>query len=346
MSGLPWGRFELRPAPTRKHAGPDPHDDRTPLPYAARTHVTERSPPSKTKEHLRAEEERDDAQARSERAEAGELRERVARADADARADVAEGRVARAEERLAIAEAGELRERSARADADARTLARDEMLAAVSHDLKTPLNAVLLSAAAILSRVPVDSSLADFARKIRRSAERMDKLLRDLIDTATLDAEAVRLSLCSCDVDALARQIVDDHHLSAIERRVELRYTPSEMPALALGDESRLAQVFDNLVSNAVKFTHAGGRVVVSVARIDRVVRFEVEDTGPGLTADELKHIFERRWQADAHSKIGSGLGLFIARGLVQAHGGRIVAQSVVGRGTTFRVDLVAEPFG
>lgn len=237
-----------------------------------------------------------------------------------------------------MAVAGERRERAAREHAEAITLARDEMLAAVSHDLKSPLQTIKL-ASDLLAR-DLDASQLGLLGKIRRATARLEKLAGDLIDTSTLDAGALRLTLVPCDLGEMAQATIGDHELSADQKGVHLRCEDCPAGLVTEGDAGRLAQILDNLVSNAVKFTPTGGRVDVSVGGDASTVFFCVRDTGPGLRPDELANVFKRRWQAESSAKVGSGLGLFIARGLVEAHGGRIIAESRVGRGTTFRVEL------
>ncbi len=242
-------------------------------------------------------------------------------------------------------------EREARAAAEAAVNARDEVLRIVAHDIGNSLSAVKIHAMVLERTLPADGQAE--ARKrteaIRNLTQQMDRLRQDLLDVAAI--EAGRLSFEPHET--ALREVVDDV-LGTVAGQagekgltLEAEVSP-DLPAV-WADRERLHQVLGNLVGNAVKFTPAGGRVSVT-ARLDPTageeghpgVRVAVEDTGPGISAEHLPHVFDRFWQARSTRRAGAGLGLAIARGVVEAHGGRIWAASEPGQGTTFEFTLPA----
>jgi signal transduction histidine kinase len=219
--------------------------------------------------------------------------------------------------------------------------AREELLAIVSHDLRNPLGAIV-TAAGGLAR---NAETADPARikraadLILRSAERMERLIGDLLDFAKL--EGGQLSVEKKPVSA--EEIVEDcvELFTPIASEKGLRLAAESAPDIVVNcDRERILQVIANLMSNAIKFTEKG-TISLTVKSTDRGVVFTIGDTGPGIPADQLEHIWERYWQAGAKKRGGGiGLGLFIAKGLVEANGGRIWAESEVGVGTKFHFTL------
>lgn len=234
-------------------------------------------------------------------------------------------------------------EQEARAAAEAAVNARDEVLRIVAHDIGNSLSAVKIHAM-VLERTLPDGEAQAEARKrteaIRDLTQQMDRLRQDLLDVAAI--EAGRLSFEPHET-ALA-EVVDDvlgtvagmagEKALAVESSVS-----AELPAV-WADRERLHQVLSNLVGNAVKFTPAEGHIRVRAVREGDEVRVAVEDTGPGIPMEHLEHVFDRFWQARSTRRAGAGLGLAIARGVVEAHGGRIQARSEVGKGTTFEFTL------
>jgi signal transduction histidine kinase len=242
-------------------------------------------------------------------------------------------------------------EREARAAAEAAVNARDEVLRIVAHDIGNSLSAVKIHAMVLERTLPADGQAE--ARKrteaIRNLTQQMDRLRQDLLDVAAI--EAGRLSFEPHET--ALHEVVDDVLRTVAGQAGEKGLTlkadvPDDLPAV-WADRERLHQVLGNLVGNAVKFTPAGGRVSVT-ARLDPTageeghpgVRVAVEDTGPGISAEHLPHVFDRFWQARSTRRAGAGLGLAIARGVVEAHGGRIWAASEPGQGTTFEFTLPA----
>lgn len=214
---------------------------------------------------------------------------------------------------------------------------RDEVLAIVAHDLRAPLNAVQSSAAFL-----TDVELAEPERRrlldvIRRAASSMNRLIEDLLDVSRMESGAFTVELRELDVAALAGEVCEQFRLQATEggRSLECKVEHAVPPVR--GDRDRLSQVLENLISNALRFTPAGGSVTVRVTRqgSDSVV-CSVSDTGVGIPPEELPHLFERFWQARRYRRGGAGLGLAIARGVVEAHGSALAVESEPGRGSVF----------
>jgi PAS domain S-box-containing protein len=222
--------------------------------------------------------------------------------------------------------------------------ARDEVLAVVSHDLKNPLATIMMSADFMLDVVP-DVPEREQERKqfavIRRAADRANRLIRDLLDAARIDEGKLALRPRSADPAGLIQETVEIFLPQAAHKEVRLENAaPDRLPPVCV-DRDRTLQVLTNLVGNAVKFTPPGGRVVVSAeSDAGGRVRFTVADTGPGMTPEEQGHLFDRYWQAARTAELGTGLGLVIAKGIVEAHGGRIWAESEEGKGSTFYFTL------
>ncbi|KIG14390.1 Sensory box histidine kinase [Enhygromyxa salina] len=211
--------------------------------------------------------------------------------------------------------------------------ARDEVLGIVAHDLRNPLNIVLLHSE-ILRRRGAEAPKSLVA--IRRAALRMSRLIGDMLDVTALEAGSLAVERDEVPVRSLLDEAIDTESDAAARAQLQLRIeAPEQTPAL-LADRDRLLQVFDNLIGNAIKFTPAGGEVVVGAQHQDQMVQFSVSDTGAGIPPDELAHVFDRFWQAKKTDSRGAGLGLPIVKGIVEAHGGMIWVQSEPGCGTTF----------
>jgi len=214
--------------------------------------------------------------------------------------------------------------------------ARSEILAMVSHDLRAPLHNVLLCSEVIA----VDAggrAASTAAASIKRSALGMSRLIADLSDVSEIKAGRLQIERRACEVRALLEDVRTTFAQDATARGIELEIDcPPDAGDIA-ADAGRLAQVLINLVGNAVKFTPAGGTVTVGATPLAAEVRFEVRDTGAGIAQDELPHVFERFWRATGSAtKPGRGLGLYIAKKLVEAHGGRISVQRGDRTGTIF----------
>lgn len=225
------------------------------------------------------------------------------------------------------------------------TRAREDLMAVVSHDLRTPLHAISLRAERLLRFQGTDAearaAMTATGTAILRAARRMERLLSDLLDIERIDRNVLQLDRVALSARSLVLESAELLEPAARERRLTLRTDADAVAATSVTcDRERLLQVFTNLLSNAIKFSPEGGEVVLRARLQGEHVRFEVADAGPGIAPEQLERIFERYWQARdcdrARSRAGLGLGLAIAKGLVEAHGGRIGVQSRLGRGTTF----------
>ncbi|HEX5657458.1 MAG TPA: ATP-binding protein [Polyangiales bacterium] len=231
------------------------------------------------------------------------------------------------------------------AHAERATRLRDETLAVVSHDLRTPLGAISSAAETLESFVaahPNQDAIRKRVDVIRRAVERMSALLLDLLDVASLEAGTLSLHPQAHPTESVLQALREMFEGQASERGVRFVCDAEQALPPVHCDRDRLLQALGNLVTNAIKFTPAGGQVRVGV-RFDereRALQFHVQDTGPGIAADAREHIFERHWHAQQTQRQGHGLGLAIAKGIVDRHGGRLGVQSTLGAGSTFTVTL------
>lgn len=254
------------------------------------------------------------------------------------------------EEDLGLAE--ELARRAALAVDNARLYraaqeaisAREDVMRIVSHDIGNPLSAVFVATRVLrrfLEAEEVDrAAVASHVDGIRQSAEQVQRLIDDLLDVERIGAGRLRLEIEPVPAGTLVRDAVAFFGPTAAEQGVALIATGSELAARVAIDPDRIAQVLANLVTNALKHTAAGGRITVSTATRGGHVEFAVADTGTGVDPAELPFVFERFWQGRGALGRGAGLGLPIARGIVEAHGGTISAESAPGVGSVFRFVL------
>jgi protein-histidine pros-kinase len=248
------------------------------------------------------------------------------------------------ETRLAVATVRDITERL-RLEAEADRL-RDELLATVTHELRTPLTSII-GYAELLDELEHDtlSPLGrDMLEKIRANADRELRLVTDLLTLAVGNLDQIRLRLQDVDVLALATEVVTDRRRDARRKSVALHVVgdADALPTVR-GDRHRLTQVVDNLVANAVKFTAAGGRVDVTVSALADSVVITVADTGAGIEPAEQKKVFERLYRsrsATSGQVPGTGLGLALVHGIVEAHRGSVALTSTPGEGTTVTVQL------
>lgn len=237
------------------------------------------------------------------------------------------------------------RERLARAEAEAANASKDDFLAMVSHELRTPLNAILgwteLLGVADVRMERVRHGLTVIERNARSQAQLID----DLLDISRIISGKLSLEVARVEFGALVEIVTENARPAATAKNVEIRLETERGVGLEVsGDAHRLQQIVWNLVSNAVKFTEAGGRVTIRVCRIGETISLVVEDTGRGIEPTFLPHVFERYRQADMSSrreKSGLGLGLAIASHLAELHAGRLEAASDgLQKGATFTLTL------
>jgi signal transduction histidine kinase len=225
------------------------------------------------------------------------------------------------------------REQEAVRSAEKAITARDELMGIVAHDLRNPLAVITLKAS--MMRRSADSDRArEQAHAMERVARRMESLISTMLDVSMLEAGRFTVDVARCSLSELLRETADSFGPLAAAKEVRFEQTAREPGLALLIDRERVLQVLSNLIENALKFTPPGGEVTLSVEREGSMARFAVVDTGRGIARQNLVQIFDRFWTRASGSK-GTGLGLFIAKGIVEAHGGRIWADSEPGRGAT-----------
>ncbi|HXR94099.1 MAG TPA: response regulator [Steroidobacteraceae bacterium] len=236
------------------------------------------------------------------------------------------------------------KERAARAQAEEATRLKDEFLATLSHELRTPMN-IIIGWAHLLRAGPLnEQQKLRAAESIERAARSQAQLIEDLLDVSRIVTGKFRLKMQDVDIGAVLRMAVESLRLGAHGKQVVLTLSQPETPAVVRGDADRLQQVFWNLLSNAVKFTPAGGCVDAQLEQAGDYVRIRVTDTGIGIAREFLPFVFDRFRQADSTSTrqhTGMGLGLAIVRHVIELHGGKVQADSPgENLGSTFIVTL------
>jgi PAS domain S-box-containing protein len=221
--------------------------------------------------------------------------------------------------------------------------ARDSILGIVSHDLRSPITAILLQSDALLASAGDDETRDDL-EQIVRAAEGMERMIRDLLDVATIEAGRLRVDPEPLPAASLLRAAHGMLLPLAEERGIALELDAAPLgDAEVLADRGRVLQVLSNLVGNALKFSPPDGVVEIGGEVVGAEVRFRVRDRGPGIPAAELPRVWDRFWQAEGpHRRLGAGLGLAIARGIVEAHRGRVWVESRPGVGSVFGFALPA----
>jgi signal transduction histidine kinase/DNA-binding response OmpR family regulator len=224
--------------------------------------------------------------------------------------------------------------------------AREQVLAVVAHDLRNPLSTVAMGAQMLADSLTDAEHAADrrYVAAIHRAAERMDQLIQDLLDITRWESGQLAINPTPQPIGPVIADVVEMHRLSAGAERIVLRLDLGDpLPRVSI-DAHRLQQVLSNLLGNALKFTPDGGSITVRArTHYETSVLVSVIDSGPGLPAEQLPHIFSRFWQGERSDRRGIGLGLAIARGLVEAHGGEIWVESEPGDGCRFHFTI---PFG
>jgi len=221
---------------------------------------------------------------------------------------------------------------------------RRDLVANVSHDLATPLTGIQGFTEALMDgMVGSESERRELYSNINREVHRLRRLVGDLQDLSSLENGMGHIQPQAMHLEELLEEALGVEHVEAAERGVTLvREIPADLP-LVLADDGRITQVLLNLLDNALRFTPSGGTITLSARAVEQSVEVTVADTGAGIPADELPHIFERFYRVDrsrSRETGGGGLGLAIVKAIVQAHGGHVAATSVVGEGTQMRFTL------
>jgi signal transduction histidine kinase len=230
-------------------------------------------------------------------------------------------------------------------DAQQATQARDHVLAVVAHDLRNPLGTVMMASQLLLD-LAEEGANRNHLHIIRRSADRMNKLIQDLLEVASIESRSLAVELKPDRIGPLINEALEMLRPLAVGRSIAMDSQVEENLPLVLFDSARILQVISNLVGNGLKFTPEHGRISLHCQLMGAEVRIGISDTGSGIPPEQLPHIFGRFWQANPADRRGIGLGLSIAKGIVEGHGGRIWVESTLGEGSTFYFTLPLAPDG
>jgi signal transduction histidine kinase len=218
--------------------------------------------------------------------------------------------------------------------------AREEILRIVAHDLRSPLNTISMATSLLLDLPASEEDRIKRLKIIKRTGEGMERLIQDLLSVTAIEAGRLSIAPRKLNVEDLFQDASEMLEGVAREKSITLAVEgAADLPPVR-GDPARVLQVFSNLVGNAVKFTPPGGVITLSAARAEGRVECAIADTGSGIPPEDLPRIFRKFWQSTRGDHRGVGLGLAIARGIVEAHGGKIGVRSEVGRGSVFSFSL------
>lgn len=224
---------------------------------------------------------------------------------------------------------------------------RDDLVAVVSHDLKNPLSAIQMQTGLLLRIISAEESgswrrVQSAVERIQRSTQRMNSLIQDLLDLAKIEAGRFTVSAQPETIESLLEECFEILGPLAEQKHIRLTQQVRTPNLWVNADRERIFQVLSNLLGNAIKFTPEQGAIQLSVQAEEKQVRFAISDTGPGIPAEQLSQVFNRYWQAKRQERKGTGLGLYIVKGIIEAHGGRVWVDSQEGHGSTFSFTLPA----
>jgi signal transduction histidine kinase len=235
-----------------------------------------------------------------------------------------------------------------RDEADAADRSRRETLSIVSHDVRNPLSVILVSTKLLSRSIPQESNARKQLDAIGRAAEEINHLIQELLDASHIEAGALAVGQEPVELEPVVKRAIDQTRPLATQKSLRLEAELPETLPSVVGDAERLVQAISSLITNAVKFTPKAGSIVVRADAINGDVRISVIDTGPGIADEVRPHVFTRR-PTEGQGAVrslgqGTGLSVFVAKGIVEAHGGRIWVESKPGHGSTFLFSLpVAE---
>lgn len=218
---------------------------------------------------------------------------------------------------------------------EAAVRARDDVLAIVAHDLRNPLDRISASVTLLLDQSLAPESRPQLLAVMERTVRGMNRLVRDLLDAASIDSGRLALDRAPVHVTPLIENARDTYSSHAAVKSLRLE-SHVEEPYVIHADQGRILQLLGNLLTNAIRVTAASGQIDIRAARAGDMVKFSVSDTGPGISPHDLPLVFERFWQGQREARGSAGLGLAIGKGIVEGHGGSIWVESVFGSGTTF----------
>lgn len=224
-----------------------------------------------------------------------------------------------------------------RVRSDTAVESRDDFLGIVCHDLRDLLAGIVLSTEELSHQVTdhePGKDTAELVSQIERYAARMSRLINDLVDVASIDAGKLSVISSRTNTTPIVTEIIDTYKALATANNITLQVKGLDQVLEANFDHERLVQVFANLISNSLKFTPPGGTIVIEREEKEGIIQFSVSDTGSGIPKEMLEAIFERFWQVGKHDRRGLGLGLYIAKCIVESHGGQIWAESELGKGS------------
>ena len=233
-----------------------------------------------------------------------------------------------------------------RARSDDALANRDDFLGIVSHDLRNLLGGIVLAArhiAVVAKGGDADAAILSGSERIERYAARMNRLVGDLLDVAAIESGNLSVMPVQGDAMAAVTEAIERFEAEAATAGLSIEGPVDGPPLITAFDHDRLLQVLVNLIANAVKFTERGGAIRIGGARDKAGVRITVTDTGRGISPEQYAAVFERFWQAGHADRRGLGLGLYISKSIVEAHGGTLDVESTPGEGSTFTISLPAQ---
>jgi signal transduction histidine kinase len=234
--------------------------------------------------------------------------------------------------------------RRARMLAESRSTELKRVLGIVAHDLRNPLNLLITTSDLLLNEDLDRAHRKELVEVALRAGRQMNRLIGDLLDTVRMQFGKVPLDLENLTVNTIFRQVDETFRPDAEKRHIRFDVIPPDDGVSVHADPLRVAQIVGNIVGNAMKFTPVDGVVTLKAAPDKERVLIQVSDTGPGIPEDDMEHLFDNFWQARNGDRRGVGLGLAIAKGAVEAHGGEIWCESRVGVGSTFSFTLPRAP--